>query len=52
MSKHHEPMSDGFVYSAYITLRNGHRLYAKQCGLKAFRFPASRQRDGNDQNNL
>ena len=24
------------VYTAYITLRNGHRLYAKQYGKKAF----------------
>ena len=52
MREHHEPTSDGFVYSTYITLRNGRRLYAKQCGLKAFRFPASRQRDGSDRNNL
>ena len=29
---------DGYVYTAYITLRNGRRLYAAQCGLKAFRF--------------
>lgn len=26
------------VYSKYITLRNGKRLYAWQKGLKAFRF--------------
>ena len=26
------------VYSAYITLRNGKRLYAKACGLKAWRL--------------
>ena len=26
------------VYSTYITLRNGRRLYAKNYGLKAFRF--------------
>jgi hypothetical protein len=24
------------VYTAYVTLRNGHRLYAKQYGKKAF----------------
>ena len=26
------------VYSAYITLRNGKRLYARHYGLEAFRF--------------
>jgi len=26
------------VYTSYITLKNGKRLYASQCGLKAFRF--------------
>jgi hypothetical protein len=26
------------VYSAFITLRNGHRLYAKAYGLKAWRL--------------
>lgn len=26
------------VYTAYITLRNGHRLYAKQYGKKAFKL--------------
>lgn len=28
-----------YVYSAYITLPNGKRIYAKWYGLKAFRFP-------------
>jgi len=37
-------MDVGYVYSAYITLRNGRRLYAKECGLKAFCFPASRDK--------
>lgn len=27
-----------YIYSAYITLKNGHRIYAKDCGKKAFRF--------------
>lgn len=27
-----------YVYSAYITLRNGRRLYAAHYGLKAFCF--------------
>lgn len=29
------------VFTPYITLRNGRRLYAKQCGKKAFRFVVS-----------
>ena len=28
------------VFTAYITLKNGHRLYAKQVGKKAFCFPS------------
>lgn len=28
------------VYTAYITLKNGKRLYTKQFGLKAFCFEA------------
>ena len=28
-----------YVYTAYITLRNGRRIYAKPYGLKAFRIP-------------
>lgn len=31
------------VYSAYITLRNGKRIYAKQYGLQAFCFLAKRK---------
>lgn len=27
-----------WIFSAYITLRNGRRLYARDCGLEAFRF--------------
>ena len=30
---------DGYFYTAYITLRNGRRLYASQKGLKVFRIP-------------
>jgi hypothetical protein len=33
-----ETSEDEVVYSAFITLRNGKRLFAKNCGLKAFRF--------------
>ena len=28
-----------YVYTAFITLRDGTRLYAKERGLKAFRIP-------------
>ena len=27
-----------YIYIAYITLRNGKRIYARQYGLKAFRI--------------
>lgn len=27
-----------YIYTAYITLRNGERIYAKSRGLKAFRI--------------
>ena len=30
-----------YVYSAFITLKNGKRIYASTYGLKAFRFEAS-----------
>lgn len=30
----------GMIYSAYITLKNGKRIYASQYGIKAFCFPA------------
>ena len=30
-----------YVFTAYITLPNGRRLYAKERGLKAFRIPVS-----------
>lgn len=26
------------IFTKYITLRNGRRLYARECGLKAFRI--------------
>jgi|GEM_PF-1229973 len=37
-SPSNEGDDDGYIYSAYITLRNGVRLYASACGKKAFRF--------------
>ena len=27
-----------YIYTAYITLKNGHRIYASQYGLKAFKI--------------
>lgn len=39
MSQHHKPYADDYVFSPYITLRNGRRLYAKERGKKAFCFP-------------
>lgn len=32
-----------YIYSAYITLKNGQRIYAWQRGKKAFRFPVKKQ---------
>ena len=37
--------SDGeVIYTAYITLRNGRRIYAYQKGLRAFRIVVPRKR--------
>jgi len=38
--KKEERIPEGYevIYTAYITLRNGKRLYASTCGLKAFRL--------------
>lgn len=33
-----------FIFTAYITLKNGKRIYARQCGLKAFRIPVKRRK--------
>lgn len=40
MLKKEERIPEGYevVFTAYITLRNGKRLYASTCGLKAFRL--------------
>lgn len=32
------------IYSRYITLKNGRRIYASQCGLKAFHFFVKRKK--------
>lgn len=32
-----------YIYTAYITLKNGKRIYASQYGLKAFRIPVKRK---------
>ena len=36
------------VFTAYITLKNGNRLYAKQIGKKAFCFPRKEAKEKND----
>lgn len=33
-----------YIFTAYITLKNGKRIYAKQRGLKAFRIPVKRRK--------
>lgn len=33
-----------YIYTAYITLRNGQRLYAWQKGLRAFRIRVKRKK--------
>ena len=40
-----DDLSVTYVYTAYITTRNGRRIYAKAYGLNAFRIPvqASKQ---------
>ena len=36
------------VFTTYITLKNGNRLYAKQVGKKAFCFPRRESKEKND----
>lgn len=31
-----------YIFVAYITLKNGQRIYAKQYGLRAFRIPLNK----------
>lgn len=40
MSKKVDEVPEGYqvIYVAWITLRNGQRLYASTCGLRAFRL--------------
>ena len=33
-----------YIFTAYITLKNGARVYAKDYGLKAFRIPVKDKR--------
>lgn len=33
-----------YIFTAYITLKNGKRIYAKQRGLKAFRILVKRRK--------
>ncbi len=39
----YEPPPEEYVYTAYITLRNGRRIYASSYGLKAFRIRIKRK---------
>lgn len=45
--KEDEQIPEGYevVYTAYITLRDGRRLYASSKGLKAFRLVVKSKRD-------
>lgn len=45
MMSNHETKDVYYIYTPYITKRNGHRLYAKEVGLKAFRLPIRRDKD-------
>lgn len=40
-----DPKSGPFVFTAYITLKNGKRVYAKQYGKKAFCIPVSKMKE-------
>ena len=33
-----------YIYTAFITLKNGARIYARQYGLKAFRIPVKKRK--------
>ena len=39
------------VFTAYITLKNGKRLYARQVGKKAFCFPRKESQNNSDNKN-
>mgnify|MGYP004469391237 CR=1 FL=1 len=45
MRNNHEPEDVYYIYTPFITKRNGHRLYAKEVGLKAFRLRIRRDKD-------
>ena len=32
-----------YIFRPFITLKNGHRIYARQYGLKAFRIPVNEE---------
>ena len=42
MSKNHNNDDVTYIYVAFITLRNGKRIYARQYGHKAFRISIKR----------
>lgn len=43
MSNTHDDAVE-YIYTAFITLKNGKRIYASQYGLKAFYIPVKRQK--------
>jgi hypothetical protein len=44
MRKNHETEDVYYIYTPFITKRNGHRLYAKEVGLRAFRLRIRRNK--------
>lgn len=43
MKYSHEDVAE-YIFTSYITLKNGKRIYAKQRGLKAFRIRVKRRK--------
>jgi len=33
-----------YIFVKYVTLKNGHRIYARDYGLKAFRIPVRKKK--------
>ena len=44
LRKNHETEDVYYIYTPFITKRNGHRLYAKEVGLRAFRLRIRRDK--------
>ena len=43
MKNHHDEAVE-YIYTAFITLKNGKRIYASQYGLQAFHIPVKRKK--------